>query len=145
MKIAEKTPGKHIDLGQILGNATLRRPQPCVYYLIDANNEVVHIGQTLNLRSRLLEHRVAGVRFARFRFFTCEEKDLDRLHEEAVARLGKEEVKPAKAISTSGLLSKPLICMKYNITPLAFDRLREAFGLKPAGTFGNAKYYKPDD
>jgi len=145
MKISEKTTEKSINFGQILAGETLRKPQPCVYYLIDVDNEVVYIGQTLNLRSRLLEHRIAGVNFVRFRYFTCDEHDLDRLHQEALSRLKAEPAKPPRAISTSGLLSKPLICMKHNITPLAFDRLRETFGLKPAGMFGNAKYYKPED
>jgi hypothetical protein len=145
MKIDEKTAKKHLDLGQILDSTTLFTPHPCVYYLIDAENRIVFIGQALNLQSRLLEHRMAGVNFVRFRFFTCEEEDLDRLEQEAIGRFNPVLNKPVKKKPTSGLLSKQLICLKHNITPVAFERLREAFDLKPAGSFGNARFYKPDE
>ncbi|QDK81237.1 GIY-YIG nuclease family protein [Spirosoma sp. KCTC 42546] len=145
MKITEKTPQKCLDLGQILDGTALFQPHPCIYYLMNANNEVVYIGQAINLHARLLEHRCAGIDFVRFRYHTCEASDLDRLEQEAIARYKPILSKPPKAISTSGFLSKQLICLKHNITPIAFDRLREAFKLYPACSFGNAKYYKPED
>lgn len=147
MEIDKRTAKKHVDLGQILISGPLLLPQPCIYYLIDAEDEVIFVGQTLNLQSRLLEHRIAGLNFVRFRFFTCDAADLDRLEQEATARCRQGSAKspvPASK-STSGLLSKQLICLKHNITPIAFDRLREAFGLEPAGSFGNARFYKPGD
>jgi hypothetical protein len=145
MEIAKRIVKKHVDLGQILVSGPLLLPQPCIYYLIDAEDEVIFVGQTLNLRSRLLEHRIAGLNFVRFRFFTCDANDLDRLEQEAAARCQQGPAKPPASQSTSGLLSKQLICLKHNITPVAFDRLREAFGLQPAGSFGNARFYKPGD
>ncbi|MBC3788391.1 GIY-YIG nuclease family protein [Spirosoma utsteinense] len=150
MEIAKRTVKKHVDLGQILVSGPLLLPQPCIYYLIDAEDKVVFVGQTLNLQSRLLEHRIAGLTFVRFRFFTCDVADLDRLEQEAMARChpGLSKARPCEvplSKSTSGLLSKQLICLKHNITPLAFDRLREAFGLQPAGSFGQARFYKPGD
>lgn len=145
MEITEKTPQKCLDLGQILDGATLLTPHPCIYYLMDASNEIVYVGQSINLQSRLLEHRVAGLNFTRVRFHTCEASELNRLEQEAVARYKPRFSKPPKATSTSGCLSKQLICLKHNITPAAFERLREAFRLYPTSVFGNTKYYKPDD
>ncbi|GAB2558413.1 GIY-YIG nuclease family protein [Spirosoma aerophilum] len=145
MKMTEKTAKKHIDLGQILASGTRSNPQPCIYCLINDENEVVFVGQARNLQSRLLEHRVAGVNFVRFRYFTCDETELDRLEKEAIARFNPALNKPSKPTSTSGLLSKQLICLKHNITPVAFERLRDAFNLKPSGSFGNARFYKPED
>jgi hypothetical protein len=145
MKITEKTAKKHIDLGQILDSEALFQPHPCIYYLIDAEHKVLFVGQALNLQSRLLEHRIGGVNFVRFRYFTCDEADLNRLEQEAIDRFNPILNKPSKPKSTSGLLSKQLICLKHNITPVAFERLRDAFGLKPAGSFGNARFYKPED
>lgn len=144
MKNDEKTAKNHHDLGQIVDHSTLLTPQPCIYYLIDSRNEVVYIGQTLNLQSRLREHKIAGLEFVRFRFFQCEACDLDRLQQAAIDRLNPVLNKPQKVKSTSGCLSKPLICLKYNITPIAFERLRESFGLHPTSSFGNVKYYTPE-
>ena len=144
MKNNEKTAKNHLDSGQIVDNSTLFPPQPCIYYLIDARNEVVYVGQTLNLQSRLREHKVAGLEFVRFRFFQCEESDLDRLQQGAIDRLNPVLNKPQKSKSTSGYLSKPLICLKYNITSIAFERLRESFGLHATSSFGNVKYYTPE-
>ena len=144
MKNAEKIDKNHPESGQIVDSSTPVMSQPCIYYLIDARNEVVYVGQTLNLQSRLLEHEVAGLNFVRFRFFQCEECDLDRLQQGAIARLNPALNKPQKTKSTSGSLSKPLICLKYNITPIAFERLREAFALQATSSFGNVKYYTPD-
>ncbi|WP_082111557.1 GIY-YIG nuclease family protein [Spirosoma radiotolerans] len=145
MKNAEKRPENHLDLGQIMDSSTLVLPQPCIYYLIDARNEVVYIGQTTNLQARLREHKVTGLDFVRFRFFQCDECDLDRLQQGAIARLNPPLNKPQKTKSTLGSLSKQLICLKYNITPIAFERLRESFGLKATSSFGNVKYYRPED
>ncbi|GAB3792601.1 hypothetical protein GCM10028819_03090 [Spirosoma humi] len=144
MKNAEKTDKNYLDLGQLMDSSTPFTPQPCIYYLIDARNEVVYIGQTINLEARLREHKVAGLNFVRFRFFECEECDLDRLQQGAIARLNPVLNKPQKTKSTSGNLSKQLICLKYNITPIAFERLRESFGLHATSSFGNVKYYKPE-
>ncbi|MVM28855.1 hypothetical protein GO755_02335 [Spirosoma sp. HMF4905] len=145
MKITEKTPQKCLDLGQILDSVALVTPHPCIYYLMDAAHEIVYIGQTVNLQSRLLEHRVAGINFVRVRFHTCEASDLDRLEQEALARFKPRFNQLPKTKSTSGCLSKQLICLKYNITPLAFEQLRKAFRLYPISAFGNTKYYKPED
>lgn len=144
MKNAEKTDRNYLEVGQIVDSSTLFLPQPCLYYLIDARNEVVYVGQTLNLQSRLQEHKAAGLEFVRFRFFQCEACDLDRLQQGAIARLNPVLNKPQRSRSTSGCLSKPLICLKYNITPIAFERLREVFGLHPTSSFGNVKYYTPE-
>ncbi|GAB4054519.1 GIY-YIG nuclease family protein [Spirosoma litoris] len=145
MKITEKTPQTCLDLGQILDSVALLTPHPCIYYLLDADNEIIYVGQTVNLQSRLLEHRVSGLNFVRVRFHTCEASDLDRLEQEALSRFKPRLTQPPKATSTSGCLSKQLICLKYNITPIAFERLREAFRLYPVSVFGNTKYYKPED
>ncbi|SOD97648.1 GIY-YIG nuclease family protein [Spirosoma fluviale] len=147
MEIIEKNARKGLDLGQILDSAALFSPQPCVYYLINVRNEVVYIGQTLNLYASLLEHRKDEVKFVRFRYFTCEESDLERLAQGAIDRLDPvlNRVPKIKSVTVPGNLSKPFICLKYNITPVAFERLREAFELQPASSFGNAKYYKPDE
>ena len=145
MKITEKTPQKCLDLGQILDGTALFQAQPCIYFLMDVNDEVVHVGQAINLKSRLLEHRCAGLDFVRFRFHTCEASDLDRLEQEAIARFKPARSEPPQTQPTSGHLSKQLICLKHNITPIAFERLREAFHLYSTSSFGNAKYYKPED
>ncbi|ADB39078.1 GIY-YIG nuclease family protein [Spirosoma linguale] len=147
MKIADKNTQNSLDLGQILDSAALFPPQPCIYYLINSRNEVVYVGQTLNLYASLLEHRKKGVNFVRFRYFTCAESDLERLERGAIERLDPilNRVSKSRSVSAPGNLSKPFICLKYNITPVAFERLREAFELQPASSFGNAKYYKPED
>ncbi len=148
MENTEKTVKTHLDLGRIMDSETLFKAQPCIYYLIDMMDEVVFVGQTLNLQARLLEHRCAGVNFVRFRYFCCEERDLNRLEQGAIVRLKpvlNKVPKAPKLKATSGHLSKQLICLKHNITPVAFDRLREAFGLHPTSSFGNAKFYKPED
>ncbi|MVM37946.1 hypothetical protein GO730_10645 [Spirosoma sp. HMF3257] len=145
MENARKTPQKRLDLGQIVEDAALFSLQPCIYYLINSRNEFIYVGQTTNLRDRLLEHREAGIRFVRFKFFPCEASELDRLQQAAIARLKPVLNRAQKPKPTPGNLSKPLICLKYNITPIAFERLREAFGLQPVSLFGKAKYYKPED
>ncbi len=145
MKITEKSPQPHLDLGQILDSEILYVFQPCIYYLIDARNEVVYVGKTVNLHDQLVEHRRAGVEFVRFRFHTCGLNELDSLEQKAIDRFRPIHSKLPKTKPTSGHLSKQLICLKHNITPVAFERLREAFRLNPASSFGNAKYYKPDD
>ncbi|CAN5494158.1 hypothetical protein BH09BAC4_BH09BAC4_08770 [soil metagenome] len=145
MKETQKTTKKHLDLGQILDSATLFQPQPCIYYLINANDEVVYVGQTMSLYPRLLNHKFSGKEFVRFSFIPCDESDLDRLEQEAIARFQPELNKAPATTPTSSHLSKQLICLKHNITPIAFERLREAFGLQPVSSFGNVKYYKPED
>lgn len=122
MEIIAKTAKNQINLGQILTSKTLVQPHPCIYFLIDAANEVIYIGQTLNLQPCLLEHRTEGMAFVRFRYFTCDEVDLDRLEQEAIIRFNPALNKLIKNKSTSGLLSKQLICLKHNITPVAFER-----------------------
>lgn len=144
MKNVENTGENYLDSGQIVDSLALFLPQPCIYYLIDARNEVVYVGQTLNLQFRLCEHKAAGLNFARFRFFQCDECDLDRLQQGAIARLNPALNKPQRTKLTSGSLSKQLICLKYNITPIAFERLRESFGLHATSSFGNVKYYTPE-
>ncbi|MBD2755925.1 GIY-YIG nuclease family protein [Spirosoma validum] len=145
MKNALKMHQKHLDLSEILDNARQFQNQPCVYYLIDDNDEVTYVGQTKNLYSQLITHRFSGKEFVRYNFFPCEEIDLDRLEQEAISKFRPVHNKPPTAQSTSGYLSKPLICLKHNITPVAFDYLREAFGLESSRSFGNTKYYKPED
>ncbi len=140
---------KHLDLGQILDNSKQFQTQPCIYYLIDANDEVIYVGKTLSLYSQLLNHKLAGKNFVRFSSFPCEEDDLDRLEREAISKfkpvLNRPPVPAATTQSASNYLSKSLICLKHNITPVAFEYLREAFGLESVRSFGNTKYYKPDD
>ena len=145
MKTTEKTPQKYLDLGQILDNSRHFQNQPCVYYLINTDDKVVYVGQTMNLYSQLLNHRLAGKNFARFTYFPCEEEDLDRLEQEAISQFKPALNKPPVIRSTSAYLSKQLICLKHNITPVAFERLREAFGLESVSSFGNTRYYKPED
>ncbi|AUD03533.1 GIY-YIG nuclease family protein [Spirosoma pollinicola] len=148
MENSEKIARMGLDLGRIIDGEMPFKAHPCIYYLINAMNDVVFVGQTVDLQSRLLEHKRAGVNFVRFRFFGCEERDLDRLEQGAIVRLKpalNKAPKMPKLKSASGHLSKQLICLKHNITPIAFDRLREAFGLHPTSSFGNAKYYKPED
>ncbi|GAB3998846.1 hypothetical protein GCM10028807_47610 [Spirosoma daeguense] len=118
---------------------------PCIYFLMDSQDEIIYIGQSTNLRARLLEHRMAGLNFERVRFHSCEANELDRLEQEALIRYKPRFTQLPKAVSVSGCLSKSLICLKYNITPAAFERLREAFRLYPVSIFGNTKYYKPED
>lgn len=138
-------PQKHLDLSQILDNSSQFQSQPCVYYLIDANDEVTYVGQTRNLYSQLLSHKFSGKNFVRYNFFPCEEGDLDRLEQEAISKFKPVHNKAPVSRSTSGYLNKSLICLKHNITSLAFEYLREAFGLEPGHSFGNTKYYKPED
>ena len=145
MKETKKTPKEHLDLGQILDNANMVQGQPCIYYLIDANDQIIYIGQTQNLYAQLLHHKFAGNYFVRFSFFPCQEGDLDRLEQEAIYQLKPVLNTPPVTQSTSGCLSKQLICLKYNITAIAFERLRETFGLEPVSSFGNTRYYKPAD
>jgi len=145
MENTHKDLNEHLYLSQVLDQAKLFQSQPCIYYLLDANDEVIYIGQTRNLYSRLIKHRFAGKNFVRYTFFPCEEGDLDRLEQEAIAKFKLATNKAPVTRSTSGFLSKSLICLKYNITPLAFEYLREAFELKSVHSFGNTKYYKPQD
>ncbi|WP_420147860.1 hypothetical protein [Spirosoma sp.] len=146
MKNEQKIPDQRLDLDYILDSASLFQSQPCLYYLINANEEVIYIGQTRSLYSQLMNHRLAGRNFARFSYFPCEEgDDLDALEQEAIAQFKPILNKPSVTYSTSGYLSKHLICLKHNITPVAFEHLRKTFGLQSVYSFGNTKYYKPED
>ncbi|GAB3991998.1 hypothetical protein GCM10028807_24030 [Spirosoma daeguense] len=145
MKISEKTPQKCLPIGHIIGEKNRLTTLPCIYFLMDAQNQIVYIGQAINLQSRLLEHRVSGPNFERVRFHTCEANELNRLEQEAIARYKSRDNRPPKAVSTSGCLSKSLICLKYNLSTTAFERLREAFQLHPVSVFGNTNYYKPEE
>lgn len=145
MKNAQEIPQNHLNLDRILLQARQLQAQPGIYYLIDNQDKVIFIGKTRNLYSQLLKHKVDNKPFVRYHFIPGPETDLDRLEQEAISRFKPVHNKPPVIRSTSAYLSKPLICLKHNITPVAFEYLKEAFGLESAHSFGNTKYYKPED
>ncbi|UFH53307.1 GIY-YIG nuclease family protein [Spirosoma sp. KNUC1025] len=145
MKNALNTPEKHLDLGQILADATLFHSQPCIYYLINEQDQVIFVGQTINLYAQLLNHKLTGKNFARFSYFPCRQEELNKLEQEAIEQFKPVHNQPPAIRSTSSFLSKQLICLKHNITPVAFEYLRKSFGLESAHSYGNMKYYKPED
>lgn len=61
----------------------LQASLPCgsmcgVYFLID-KDEVVYVGQSLDVLNRLSKHMRGGRRFERFAFIACKKEDLDEL------------------------------------------------------------------
>lgn len=137
---------KHFDLDQILENSRLFQNQPCIYYLINASDEVIYVGQTKNLYAQLLHHKLAGKNFVRFSFFPSgENEESETLENEVIVQSKPALSKPIVTHSTSSYLTKQLICLKHNMTPPAFESLRESFGLESVHSFGNTKYYKPGD
>ncbi|GAB4018429.1 GIY-YIG nuclease family protein [Spirosoma koreense] len=136
---------KALDLGQIIDQTSPFLSTPCIYFLLDSEDNVIYVGQTKNLNNQLNKHRLDGKKFTHFRYFPCQEWDLDRREQEAIAQHKPVLNQAPVNLSNSNYLSKSLICLKYNITPVAFERLRTEFGLEPVRSFGPTKYYRPAD
>ena len=49
-----------------------------VYFLLD-NEEVVYIGQSVNIFSRILDHQRGNKKFTDFKYIECEKEELNRL------------------------------------------------------------------
>ncbi|UFH53148.1 hypothetical protein [Spirosoma sp. KNUC1025] len=148
MKNATKIAKSHLDLSHILAQATPSPNQDCIYYLINQSDQVIFVGQTSNLYAQLLNHKTVGQSFTRFCYMPCQKDQLDRLQQEAIAQFKPiHNLPPVSHVSysTSHLLSKQLICLKYNMTPPAFEYLRKAFGLESVHACGNMKYYDPEE
>jgi hypothetical protein len=66
-----KLPSVDIDKKTILENA-IPRPASGIYFLIK-NEEIIYIGKAVSVFARLIQH---PVKFDKFHFIQCEEKDL---------------------------------------------------------------------
>jgi hypothetical protein len=74
-------PYKHDD---ILAAAIPTRLPSGVYFLIDGR-EVVYVGQSADILSRIATHRKQGRRFDRFTYIECEPEKMDELEAQYIA------------------------------------------------------------
>ncbi len=58
----------------------------CIYSLIDSNEDVVYIGQTANLESRLYSHLANGKDFSFFKYEVCDKSEATIKESEAIIK-----------------------------------------------------------
>jgi hypothetical protein len=74
-------PYKHDD---ILASAVPTRMASGVYFLIDGR-EVIYVGQSMDVLSRIATHRKQGKRFDRFTYIECEPEKMNELEAQYIA------------------------------------------------------------
>lgn len=88
---------------RILSMATPNISRPGIYFLL-IGQEVMYVGQSMNVSGRIAKHAINGREFDSFVAIACEEDDLDFLEQHYITTLkprwNKANVMSSKAIKT---------------------------------------------
>lgn len=76
-----------IDPAVIVAEATEIRRICGVYFLIDYAGEIVYVGQSVNVLSRVLQHEANGVQFNKVTILVCDQAELNHEEEKYIKAL----------------------------------------------------------
>ncbi len=132
----------HLDLIQIIQFYQRLEALTGIYYLLDDKQQVIYVGQTVNLYDRLPVHRDKV--FTSFSFFPCAIEDLKKLEQEAIIYFNPKLNRCLGAASQLGYWSRLRICNELRLTISAFKALKRVFGLTPVTEFRGIYYYEQE-
>jgi excinuclease UvrABC nuclease subunit len=123
----------------------------CIYRLLDNLNDVIYVGKTIHLKTRLYRHLMDGKGFISFSYFTCDEAGSIELERDEILkynpRLNIELPKTDKYknIEQARSMIKDVVYEKADFDIQSYvESLEIVFERRAAGT-KNHTYVKTED